>query len=139
MRDNDAAPVVLVTSPTPPTAPLDTQVKQLVVSSAVSPPDIEDPEPMLCRNVDCYVSGLLASFRRETLILVVHEILILYPQSEYAREKERPILQQRCGGRPGQVGCTYITFEWKHIKEVLCSLGINAVPGCRDFVNQAFL
>ena len=108
VRDNDAAPVASVTSPTPPTALLDTQVEQLVVSSAVSPPDIEDPEPILCRNVDCYVSGLLASFRRETLILVVHEILILYPQSEYAIEKERPILHQRYGGEPGKVGCMYL-------------------------------
>ena len=87
-------------------------------------PDIEDPEPILLQNVDCYVSGLLASFPRKTLNKMVQEVLILCPQSEYAMEKERPILHQRCGGRPGQVECTYITFEWKHIKEVFVSLVI---------------
>jgi hypothetical protein len=66
---------------------------------------------------------------------MVQEVLILYPQSEYAMEKERPILHQRCGGRPGQVECTYIIFEWKHIKEVFCILGNNA-PGCREFVKH---
>jgi hypothetical protein len=66
---------------------------------------------------------------------MVHEVLILYPQSEYATEKERPILYQRCGGRGGKVGCTYITFEWKHIKEVLRVLGKNA-PGCNEFVKH---
>ena len=59
--------------------------------------DIEYPEPILHRNVDCYVSGLLASFPRETLNKMVDEILIGYPQSEYATEQERPILHQRCG------------------------------------------
>ena len=67
---------------------------------------------------------------------MVHEVLILYPQSEYAIEKERPILHQRCGGRGGgKVGCTYITFEWKHIKEVLRVLGKNA-PVCRESVKH---
>ena len=67
---------------------------------------------------------------------MVHEILIDYQQSNYAIEKERPILHQRCGGRPGQVGCTYITFEWKHIiKEVLCILG-NNTPGCCEFIKH---
>ena len=67
---------------------------------------------------------------------MVHEVLILYPQSEYAIKKERPILHQRCGRRAGcKVGCTYITFEWKHIKEVLRVLGKKA-PGCREFIKH---
>jgi hypothetical protein len=33
--------------------------------SVVLPPDIEDPEPILDQNVDCYVSGLLASFPKK--------------------------------------------------------------------------
>ena len=97
---------------------------------------IDDPEPILHWNVDCYVSGLLASFPRETLNKMVHEVLILYSQSKYAIEKKRPILHQRCGGRPGQVGCTYITFEWNHIKEVLRALGNDAAPGCNEFVKH---
>ena len=32
--------------------------------------------------------------------------------------------------------CTYITFKWKHIKEVLCIFGDNAAPGCREFVKH---
>ena len=36
--------------------------------------------------VTSYVSGLLASFPRETLNKMVHEILIDYPQSEYAKK-----------------------------------------------------
>ena len=48
--------------------------------------------------VTSYVSGLLVSFPRETLNKVVHEILINYPQSEYVKKNERPILNQRCGG-----------------------------------------
>ena len=67
---------------------------------------------------------------------MVHEVLILYPQSEYAIEKERPILHQRCGGKYGKVECTYITSEWKHIKEVLCVFGDNADRGCHEFINQ---
>ena len=66
---------------------------------------------------------------------MVHEDLILYPQNEYAIEKERPILHQRCWERAGQIGCTYITFKWKHIKEALYILGNNA-PGCREFVKH---
>ena len=66
---------------------------------------------------------------------MVHEVLILYPQSEYAIEKKRPILHQRCGGRPGQVGCTYIKFEWNHIKEVIRALGKKAL-GCNEFVKH---
>ena len=61
---------------------------------------------------------------------------IAYPQSKYAVEKERPILHQCCGGRPGQVGCTYITFEWKHIKEVLCVLGQIKPPRCHQFIKN---
>jgi hypothetical protein len=34
------------------------------------------------------------------------------------------------------LGASYITFEWKHIKEVLCGLGNNAAPGCREFVKH---
>ena len=83
---------------TPPTPVVNsTQLEPLL------PPDVEDPEPILYyRNVDCYVSGLLASFPRETFNKMVHEILIDYQQSDYAIEKERPILHQRCGGRPGK-------------------------------------
>ena len=33
--------------------------------SVVLPLDIEDQEPMLDQNVDCYVSGLLASFLKK--------------------------------------------------------------------------
>ena len=68
---------------------------------------------------------------------MVHEVLILYQQSKYAIEKERPILHQRCGGRGRRkVGCTYITFEWKHIKEVLRALGHIKAPGCNGFVKH---
>ena len=40
------------------------------------------------------------------------------------------------GERPGQVRCTYITFEWKHIKEVPRVLGNNAAPGSREFIKH---
>ena len=36
---------------------------------------VEDPEPIFLQNVDCYVSGLLASFWRTTLNKMVHEVL----------------------------------------------------------------
>ena len=97
---------------------------------------VEDPKTILLQNVDCYVNGLLASFPRETLKSMVHEILIVYPQSKYAIKKERPLLHQRRGGRFGQVGCTYITFEWNHIKELLCALGPIKTPGCNKFVKH---
>ena len=60
--------------------------------SVALPLVVEDPETILLQNVDCYVSGLLASFPRETLNKMVHEILIDYQQSNYAIKKERPIL-----------------------------------------------
>ena len=98
--------------------------------------NVMDPKTILLQNVDCYANGLLASFKRTTLNQMVHEVLILYPQSEYAIKKERPILHQRCGRRAGcKVGCTYITFEWKHIKEVLRVFGKKA-PGCRECVKH---
>ena len=50
---------------------------------------IDDPEPILHWNVDCYVSGgLLASFPRETLHKMVHEILIDYPQIKWICNKK---------------------------------------------------
>ena len=108
-----------------------------VEPTVVSPLVVENPETILRQNVECYVSGLLASFPRETLKSMVHEILIVYPQSKYAIKKERPLLHQRRGGRFGQVGCTYITFEWNHIKELLCALGpIIKTPGCNKFVKH---
>ena len=79
--DNDVAPVVLVTA-----------AAHQVEPSVAMPLVVEDPETILLQNVDFYVSGLLASFLRETLNKMVHEVLILYPQSKYAIEKERPIL-----------------------------------------------
>ena len=78
-----------------------TQVEQSVASQVdggntqvepSTPSDIEDLEPILHHHVDCYVSGLLASFLIETLNKMVHEILIDYQQSNYAIKKERPIL-----------------------------------------------
>ena len=87
----DAIPLPPPTTPLPTTLPPivdNTQLEPLVVSQvdggdtqveSVSPPDIEDPVPILLRNVDCYVSGLLASFPRKTLNKMVHEVLILYP------------------------------------------------------------
>ena len=78
-------------------------IAMLATAMTGSPLVVEDPKTILLRNVDCYVSGLLASFPRETLNQIVHEVLILYPQSEYAIEKERPILHQRCGERAEQV------------------------------------
>ena len=75
--NNDAAPVALVTVAAHQVEP---SVAMLLV--------VEDPEQILHQNVDCYVSGLLASFLRETLNkMMVHEILIDYPQSEYAKKK----------------------------------------------------
>ena len=58
-----------------------------VEPTVVSPLVVENPETILRQNVECYVSGLLASFPRETLKSMVHEILIVYPQSKYAIKK----------------------------------------------------
>ena len=52
-----------------------------VEPSVAMPLVVEDPKTILLQNVDCYVSGLLASFPRETLNKMVHEVLILYLQS----------------------------------------------------------
>ena len=54
------------------------------------------------------------------------------------QKNERPILHQRCGGRPGSLddGCTYHIRVEKHIKEVLRGLGNNAAPRCREFVKN---
>ena len=79
--DNDVAPVALVTV-----------AAHQVEPSVAMPLVVEDPKTILLQDVDCYISGLLASFPRETLNKMVHEVLILYPQSKYAIEKERPIL-----------------------------------------------
>ena len=82
---------------------IDLSAATVIVASQIasSPPSASPPqvETILCRNVDCYVSGLLASFKRTTLNKMVHEVLILYPRSEYAIEMERPIIHQRRGGK----------------------------------------
>ena len=118
-----------------------TQVEQSVASQVdggdtqvepSSPPDIEDPEPILHRHVECYVSGLLASFPRKTLNKMVQEVLILYPQSEYAIEKERPILHQRCGAG-GDLGDLMMDVLILHLsgstlKKCFVSLVITLLP-----------
>ena len=79
-------------------------------------------------NLDCFHH----LFGNGTLKKLVNEILIAYPQSKFAIEKERPIRHQRCRGRPERPDdrSTYITFKWKRIKEATHVLGNNA-PGSR--------
>ena len=115
-----------------------TQVEQSVASQVdggdtqvepLSPPDIEDPEPILHRHVECYVSGLLAPFPRKTLNKMEHEILILHPQSEYAIEKERPILHQRCGaGGDLMMDVLILHLSGSTLKKCFVSLVITLLP-----------
>jgi len=86
---------------------------------------------ILGKNVSTFETGFTATISSEIYDAMFREIFVEYQLCDQATE-ERPILHQRRGEGPDG-GCSYITIDLGHIKEVACALG-PAAHGCQQFI-----